>query len=235
MSNDPYNTKYDFEGRDKIQNEIKNFLDNTEGVLKLAVIGSPDCKEIKELHPEYKQRIDLFYIDSNKKKKSTILKDFNSTKKIVANVFSNHEAIKNFQPDIVFHRWFLHHCTTEQKRTFCSHIKSILSDDGKMIFIDWFIPDYIEGDLNSKWESTEQYYEYQENFDIVPPIRKRQLNHKLCEKENKRGGKFISIEKMEEILRIDYDFERHLMCTGLVENPELFGQNMYICTKRETK
>lgn len=235
MKNDPYKTKYDFEGREKIQNEIKNFLDNTKGVLRLAIIGSHDCKEIKELEPEYKKRIDLFHIDSQKNRNFITSKKFNSIEGIVGNVFLNYKAIKKFQPDIVCHRWFMHHCTTEQKRMFCSHIKNFLSDGGKMIFIDWFIPDYVEGDLDSKWESTEQYYQYQDKLGLAPKKWKWRIYHEVCEESNRKGGKFISIEKMDEILRTDYDFERHLMCTDLVKNPELFGQNMYICKKKEIR
>ena len=234
MNGSPYETQYDADGRRRFAAEVENFAKGRK-TFTFLIIGTPDCKELIDLSEENRKKIDLLVFDfeiNHKAISDDFKESFNSCEVYAGNFFTNiHLTLPAlFKPDLVFHRWFLHHCTTEQKKISFEIIEKLLSDDGVLLMIDWFIPDY--SDWDEKWSSTLEYYTYQKELDLAPSERLWRKNFDAAEVPNGRGGKFTSTKKIELLLQeTGFTYKKHVLCKDLVENPELFGQNMYICRK----
>ena len=57
-----YESAFDLEQREAITKKIEEFIENRDQITML-VIGSPDCKEIKNLSEKIKEKINLFVFD----------------------------------------------------------------------------------------------------------------------------------------------------------------------------
>lgn len=240
-----YKTKFDYQQREAIQQEIQNYAKESED-FTLYMFGSPDCKEIVSLDSSIKKRINLFVFDFELKKSKDLpdLEDFNTVSLFRGDFFEQihlrsdlpEDALVRQTPngventDLVLHRWFLHHCNDDQKLETFKISHDILNDNGRMILIDWFIPDFNTSD--ERWDSCERYYNYQKKYDMAPGVWRQKKNFKVVDKPNGWGGKFTSCLKIETMLmRAGFSFERTFLHEGEVDNPKLFGAVMYVCEK----
>jgi ubiquinone/menaquinone biosynthesis C-methylase UbiE len=225
MSGSIYNTKFDIHGREYVKNILENI---DKEVVNILIIGSPDVKELSLLSENIKSKINLFVFDMEDKKIQ--IQGFKSYYFKKINVFKYPFDGFEGQMDIVFHRWFLHHCTEVQKNQSIEICKRILKPDGKLIIIDWFIPDF-----NSKDEFKEsvlKYYEYQIKYGIAPNPKRWNQNIRDAKKPNGKGGKFTSVEKLKEmLLKNDMKYDQKYLCPDFVDNPKLFGQSVFVCEK----
>tara|TARA_B100000287_G_scaffold188300_1_gene178026 strand:+ start:180 stop:1829 length:1650 start_codon:yes stop_codon:yes gene_type:complete len=228
ISKGPYSTDYDAEGRDLIIKKIEKHAKKKDSFC-LMLIGSPDCKEIQSLSSDMRKKINLIVFDSKKDKTLQDFRDsFKTYKFYCGNFFENAVQIDK-KVDMMVHRWFLHHCTDEQKQESFQILQDMICADGKVLVIDWFIPDYESNE--DRYEKCLQYYKYQERYGLAPSPSRGKRNFDNVNKTDGHGGKFTSTKKLENILTSNnFNFERKLMCTNLVDDPELFGQNLYICT-----
>jgi hypothetical protein len=231
----PYDTSFDKIGREIISEKIRERLKEVD-YLNLLIIGSPDCKEINSLTKEEREKINIRVFDFEIKRKiidDAFISSFNSCNVFSGNFFININSLleESFYPDIIFHRWFLHHCTDEQKIKSFEIVLNMLKRDqkGELIFIDWFIPDF-NNDEKLEWENTVKYYEYHEKHNIAPARTKWKTKFKNRKKEDGQGGKFTSIQNIESMMNsLNFEYERIVLGENLVDNPLLFGQNLYFC------
>lgn len=243
----PYKTEYDLEGREFIAskiNQIMESLPETE-TIQLLVIGSPDCKELSSVAKEYKKRINLITVDPARPR-TTIIGELKASYKSYKHPEGSFFEISNKEHhvhrvlnnrygeiDVVLHRWFLHHLTDVEKLKCLGIVNDLMTKDGILYMIDWFIPDYEANNHESHWQSAKKYYDYQDKYGLAPIVNVQKFNRRFIQDPDGKGGKFTSIEKIELMLREkNFKFERHLMCEDKVDNPELFGQNLYVCKKR---
>jgi D-3-phosphoglycerate dehydrogenase len=228
LSKGPYSTDYDSEGRNLIIEQVQKYAQK-KAPASLVLIGSPDCKEIQSLPLQTRKRINLIVFDSKKDRTPQDIRDSFKTYKFYCGSFFDNAARVDEKVDIIIHRWFLHHCTDEQKQESFQTLQEIVSASGKVLIIDWFIPDY--KDNEDRYKQCIRYYKYQERYGLAPRPSRAKRNFDNVDKTDGRGGKFTSTKKLESMLTSNnFTFERKLMCTNLVDNPELFGQNLYICT-----
>jgi len=224
-----YESAFDLEQREAITKKIEEFIENRDQITML-VIGSPDCKEIKNLSEKIKEKINLFVFDFEIKRgkiSKNFKKSFNFYEEHSGDFFKNIEKIK-IKADFVFHRWFLHHCTDHQKIESFKIIKNLLANDGELLIIDWMIPDY--SSVQERWESSKKYYKYQKRHGLDIAKSKQEHNFSKINTPNGKGGKFISHQKLEEIMKKEnLEFKREILHQSKVEDPELFGANLYIC------
>ena len=240
-----YKTKFDYQQRETIQEEIKNYAKEVED-FTLYVFGSPDCKEIEDLDLSIKERINLFVFDFELKPVKDLLKlrAFNTCSLFEGDFFEQinlrskipEDASVRKTPngveksDLILHRWFLHHCNDDQKLESFKISHDILEDKGRMIIIDWFIPDFNTSD--ERWASCLEYYNYQKKYSMAPSQFRWRRNFDCVDEPNGRGGKFTSCLKIEKMITTaGFSFERTFLHEGEVDNPELFGAVMYICEK----
>ena len=122
----------------------------------------------------------------------------------------------------------MHHCTDHQKIESFKIIKNLLANEGELLIIDWMIPDY--SSVQERWESSKKYYKYQKRHGLDIAKSKQEHNFSKINTPNGKGGKFISHQKLEEIMKKEnLEFKREILHQSKVEDPELFGANLYIC------
>lgn len=240
MAGSPYETIFDNIGRDSISSVLEEYMTNINSVeVNGLVLGSPDCKELSELSPEFRNKINLFCYDfSSGQSDKSSFKNFYFKQ---GNVF--HQGIDDLYSgriDFVLNRWFLHHCTTKEKRIVFDIADSVLVENGLHVIVDWFIPDYDVdedtgmADKDSLWKSYNLYFDYQAKFDLKPADWRVERTFNEFENSGGRGGKFFSTEKIEELIDdYSYEYQKHsLHDPDTVDNPELFGQFLYKCHKK---
>lgn len=235
----PYGTIFDKIGRDSISSVLKEYMTNTNSdEINGLVLGSPDCKELSELPPEFRNRINLFCYDF-----SSGQEDKNSFKTFYfkqGNLFEQGiDELYSGRIDFVLNRWFLHHCTTKEKRNVFDIVDSVLVENGLHVIADWFIPDYVVdedtgmADKESLWKSYNLFFDYQAKFDLKPADWRIRGTFEEFENSGGRGGKFFSTEKIEEFIEdYSYGYEKiSLHDPDTVDDAELFGQFLYKCWK----
>jgi D-3-phosphoglycerate dehydrogenase / 2-oxoglutarate reductase len=232
----PYGTNFDLEGRKKTAELITSCvdrlglqrdLDGLPTATNTIVVGSPDCKELVDLSETIRSQMRVYCCDhTNNKTEQWLENSFREFTYYKEDWFSGVVAPPK-KADIIFNRWFLHHCTNSKKREFLQRAGTLVADDGMVVIIDWFIPDY--GDPKERMESAEKYYLYQEKYDLAPSKSRRKQRTKDAEKTDYRGGKMTSTRIMEEMIEeAGFTFKKEFLCSSLVDNPELFGQCLYI-------
>lgn len=148
------------------------------------------------------------------------------------------DAFKTKKPhqsaDVIFHRWFLHHCTTSQKEEHMAEVVRVLRGNGKLVIVDWFVPDW-EG--NGFADSCRKYYAYHAKFGIAPSKTRQDRAIADVEAPTGKGGKFTSTVRFEKLIE-KYGFvvtEKRTLAPDGVEDPELFGQYIYVCERGPAK
>lgn len=164
---------YDKETRDFLKKFIpeKIIRFDKKREIKVLMLGSPGLQEIRDLPVDILARFEITGVDkAHKKPLGLPVKKYKFRKINIFDFFKKHNSKNKF--DIVLNRWFLHHISEHNKEILCKKIYNILSDNGFLITIDWFIDD---------WETPDElrcsqikFYEY----------RIKYLPHQ-CEKSNK--------------------------------------------------
>lgn len=208
----PQETIFDEIGRKFVNSLIKDQK-------KIIVFGSPDAREFSLVKNDIV--IHAFdFVQPESIPENVIF--------IAGNVFDF--DFSNEQADLVFNRWFLHHCNTQRKKQFIEIAMNLIDETGKICVIDWFIPDYHNEE--EYLESLLKYYEYHDLYKLAPSRDRWFKRAGDRESTDSRGGKFISRNKFEEMLaEKDLKFNVVPLCPDFVENPELLGQFAYLIRK----
>ena len=110
---------------------------NKEDV-EILNVGSPYLWELYDLKVSTKNKVNVVAVDleADQEDYNTSGVDFKSTKSIKDNFF-NYEPDRKF--DIIVNRWFLHHLTAEQTKSFFYYCKEdLLAPNGIIISVDYF-------------------------------------------------------------------------------------------------
>jgi len=204
--------------------------------IDVALIGSSDARELTFVPKDIRSKMNIICFDSCDKEDvpKEFKKSFNSYSLIKCNFLTfNIEEIEN-KFDVVVNRWFLHHCTTEQKKDVLLMSKKLMKSKGFYFVLDWFIPDWKEGDEKDYLNKVLDYHTYHSLYGIS--FNKTKLIARANGRENPDylGGKFISIKKFHSIVsKCNFDYELESVAPNLVTDPILFGQFLYTLTISE--
>lgn len=214
----PQESVFDVLGRQEIANIVEEMYVGEP--LKIALFGSPDARELSLI--ENKEDLIVSCFDQVAGEEPDEFLDFHFEH---INVFD-----KNFseieQQDLVINRWFLHHCTTEQKRQFLSSAKEISNN---ILTIDWFIPDW--NNVEEYYMGLGEYYCHHTFYGISPgPDKTKWLNRaRGSEIADSNGGKFTSMRRIEEeFVNLGLVFTKKYLCPPEIANAELLGQVCYL-------
>jgi FkbM family methyltransferase len=222
---------FDNLGRKLIANKISKIPN-----LNIALIGSPDARELTFIPKEIRSQMSIVCFDSCDKEDVSpdFKKSFKSYEYIKCNFLTfNVDSIEH-KFDVVVNRWFLHHCTTEQKKEVLLLTKKLIKQKGVAFVLDWFIPDWKDGDEKDYLNKVLEYHTYHSLYGIS--FNKTKLIARANGRENPDylGGKFTSIKKFHSIIsKCNFDYDLESVAPNLVTNPVLFGQFLYTLTVLE--
>ena len=196
------------------------FNDNfSERDLNICVIGSPDARELTDIDQEILSRSNVVVIDpASKDETPPRCKSFQHFKK---SIFSIDPQQLFSQSDIVLSRYFMHHCTEEQRESIINSFKQYAPAHARFIVIDWFIPHYES--LAQFRDSSRRYYEYHAKFGMAPGQDKWFRDDVL--EPNFKGGKFACTEQLKEL---GFQERYRLGDNGNTPDPELLGLNVMV-------
>ena len=228
-----YNTDFDNHCREIIAKKIHEFFQQKDKQdVRILVVGSPDLKEFSKIKSNIfkKASIDVFDFE-NQKVNQDFENQFESFSYSKGNVFDHLQKIANSniekKYDLIFNRWFLHHCSPRQKRKFFELSKKLMKEDALCLTIDWFVKDW---ETDSEFdENVKKYFEYHEKFGIAPSKQKQLMANAIqLNIENGKGGKFPS---KGQIISFCKDFNLKAVyssvCVKEVDDSELFGQFLF--------
>lgn len=198
--------------------------------ISMVVFGSPDARELSDLPAKIKQRINLccFDIDPIQETTDKFKQDFKSFEFFQKNVFQVDFERFLGNCDIVFSRWFFHHCNTVQKQELLKTISKLLNPDGEFFLIDWFIPDWQDGNEADYLDKTLQYHACHQKYGIACNKTRLINNSKNRENADFKGGKFTSLKKIQPLLK-NFDYEIESLAPNIVDDPLTFGQFLLTC------
>lgn len=202
--------------------------------IDVLVLGSPDANELNTMPEDLLSQMNVVSVDMKEGSRS-----FESLtyERIRGNVFE-----QNFLQDRVPHadvtlcKWFLHHCVSAQKDDLIQICADKLPENGLLVVMDWFVPDWDEGSATGFDTSCRQYFLYQEKLGLAPLKRRWVRNVIDVSTPNFHGGKFDSMRIFEErLMKNGLEFDELTLGADIewIDDPELFGLHGYICRKRK--